>query len=108
MSSCPSARLWGLLPLVQAAGAGHGVQAAVRWAQSQAHSRVKALPSGLLQALAWLCCLVCGFCSWLLFSTCGKVWDFLTLLWSRITPEVLPAHPVWSPPCDFSLISLCP
>ena len=98
VSSCPSTRLWGPLPLAQAAGAG----------RSQAHSRVKALPSGLLQALAWLCCSGCGFCSRLLFSTCGMVWDFLTLLWSKMTLEVLPAHPVWSPPCDFSLISLCP
>lgn len=73
-----------------------------------AHSRVKALPSGLLQALAWLCCSGCGFCPRPLFSSCGMVWDFLTLLWSKMTLEVLPAHPVWSPPCDFSLISLCP
>ena len=80
------------------------VQAARRWVRSQAHSRVKALPSGPLQALAWLCCSGCGFCSWLLFSTCGLcfklislVWDCLTSLWSKMTPEVLPAHPVLSP-----------
>ena len=36
VSSCPSARLWGLLPLVQAAGAGHGVQAV----KNQEHARM--------------------------------------------------------------------
>lgn len=70
VSPCPSAWLWGPLPLVQAAG---------RWVRSQAHSRVKALPSGPLQALAWLCCSGCGsapgFCSQLVASVLNSlVW----------------------------------
>lgn len=98
VSLCPSAWLWGPLPLVQAAG--HRVQslgsrtlgaesrqlpliqAAGRWVRSQAHSRVKALPSGPLRL--WPGCVARavssapGFCSQLVASVLNS------LVWFRI------------------------